>query len=246
MTRHQRHGFSLIELLVVTAVLALLLGVLLPSLKGARQQARRVACQSNLKHIATGIWNYWTDNDGRVPYVISPLTNGGSVPGYGNPRYSDAEVDPFDRQRWPMSLPNVLLNRHLAPQERIFVCPAAVAGWPRQIRPLRMTYRPAAANQPNGIVSPPGSYFRESFGILDGRQLKFFRAEYTDDPMRNAQVYAYTRTTYLRDFVKVQGPRIAGPHAGGINVVNRQLQVEYRDPRTTEADLNRQGSAVRF
>lgn len=246
MTCQQRRGFTLLELLVVVAIIATLVGILLPSLKGAREQAKRVVCQSNLKHIATGIWNYWTDNDGRVPYVESPLTNGGLVPGFGNPDYTDDQVNPFDKQRWPLSLPNVLFAEHLGRNERIFVCPAAVAGWPRSSSPFRMTYRPAAANQPNGIVSPPGSYFRESFGILDGRRLKFFQANYTGNPIRDSQMYAYTRTTFLRDFVKVGANRVVGPHAGGINVLDRNLKVEYRNARTTNQDLAPQGSTVRF
>lgn len=46
-------AFSLIELLVVVAILAVLLSILLPSLSRARSQARSVVCSSNLRQITT-------------------------------------------------------------------------------------------------------------------------------------------------------------------------------------------------
>ncbi|MFC1766613.1 type II secretion system protein, partial [Planctomycetota bacterium] len=44
-----RKAFTLIELLVVIAVIAVLMGILMPSLRMAREQARSMVCSSNLK-----------------------------------------------------------------------------------------------------------------------------------------------------------------------------------------------------
>ena len=61
-------GFTLIELLVVVAIISLLVSILLPSLHKAKELARTVICQSNLKGIGIGLTLYGEDWDLRLPY----------------------------------------------------------------------------------------------------------------------------------------------------------------------------------
>ncbi len=54
-------AFTLIELLVVIAIIAILMAILLPSLKKAREQAKRTACANNLHHLGTASLVYYAD-----------------------------------------------------------------------------------------------------------------------------------------------------------------------------------------
>ena len=62
-----RRGFTLIELLVVMVIIALLVGLLLPALGRAREEARKTQCRSNLRQIGLAMNLYCNDNQGWTP-----------------------------------------------------------------------------------------------------------------------------------------------------------------------------------
>lgn len=64
----RRSGFTLIELLVVISIIALLIAMLLPAVKLARESARAIACLSNLKQYGLAFRMYAADNDDLLPY----------------------------------------------------------------------------------------------------------------------------------------------------------------------------------
>ena len=62
-------GFTLVELLVVVAVLGLLAGLVFPAVSGALKKAREARCASNLKQLGVAWMRFATDHDGRLPSI---------------------------------------------------------------------------------------------------------------------------------------------------------------------------------
>ena len=72
--KRRKKGFTLIELMIVIAIIAILAAVLVPNFMRAREASRLTACKSNLKNISTAVETYSNDWDGLYPGGTSGIT----------------------------------------------------------------------------------------------------------------------------------------------------------------------------
>lgn len=82
-------GFSLIDVLVTISVIAVLISILAPSLRGVRERARQVQCASNLRQIGLGLNMYADNHRGYLPpsvFAEDPSRQRSAEPDPGNPR----------------------------------------------------------------------------------------------------------------------------------------------------------------
>lgn len=96
-------GFTLVELLVVFAIIAVLASLLLPVLTAAQSDARKIHCMSNLRGLGVAFQNYLADNGF---YPIAMTTNG-----LGN----------WQRALWPSATDRVLYCPQLMPASDQFL-----------------------------------------------------------------------------------------------------------------------------
>ncbi|MCB1125029.1 MAG: DUF1559 domain-containing protein [Verrucomicrobiae bacterium] len=117
-----RAGFTLVELLVVVAVLGVLAAMLLPALASAKEAGRRAACVSNLRQIGIALHAYASDAGDRIPY-------GPKAPPFTNPAnfYPSTGAPTSLISMWggrPVGL-GLMLADYLASQPGVLFCPGA-------------------------------------------------------------------------------------------------------------------------
>jgi prepilin-type N-terminal cleavage/methylation domain-containing protein/prepilin-type processing-associated H-X9-DG protein len=128
MSRQPSHrAFTLIEVLVVVAIIALLLSILLPSLARARENAKAVVCLCNVRQLAQAFVAYSVSNQNRLPGSRSDYGAdwlGGDNPGlkYFGLDYQLNPPNPPKRGRQPDY--GTIFKKEMGKMREAYVCPA--------------------------------------------------------------------------------------------------------------------------
>ncbi|QDU98065.1 DUF1559 family PulG-like putative transporter [Lignipirellula cremea] len=121
-----RKGFTLVELLVVIAVIGVLLALLLPAVQMAREAARRSECENHLKQIGIALHNHH-DTFGHLPSGWTGVSPSGS-PGWGWGAHSLKYMEQNnieDLINFKLSVADPVNVAALASSVHTFHCPSA-------------------------------------------------------------------------------------------------------------------------
>ena len=169
-----RRGFTLIELVVVIAIVGILVGLVLPAVQAARAAASRLRCANNLKQIGLALATY-ESTVGALPFGV-----GGGGPASYLPRWSaQSQILPGLEQAALFNALNFAFvpwghhptlsaaNRTaLSTQVAAFLCPSDSDQIDEPHGLAHNSYRGNAGTQPINLVSKPGAKIGPNDGVF--------------------------------------------------------------------------------
>lgn len=96
------HAFTLVELLIVVAMIAVLVALLLPALAGGKEGAKQIQCASNLRQLGLAGQMYFDDHDGQTFSYKLYATNNGQVFWFGWMENGAEGQRAFDARQGPL------------------------------------------------------------------------------------------------------------------------------------------------
>ena len=158
--RRPRAAFTLVELLVVIGIIAILIGILLPSLRRARESANKAACLSNLHQQAMALQQYQNVNKGQLPIFVMGGTAYFNYVVYFGP-YGTQPLNDYTGMGLLVAS-NIVKNQPGTQEGRMFYCPTTVTRYTQN----DFNYRdPANAGASNPWVPEPGYTTRMTYSM---------------------------------------------------------------------------------
>src|SRR5215212_4908115 len=189
--RHDRAGFTLVELLVVIGIIAILIAILLPALSKSREAARRAACLSNLRQVHTAFFLYAGNYKDQVPLGFRA----------GNKQFNSMM---YSFTTGKIVLFGWLYNDGLMRNPNVFFCPSE--------NDPRSLYNTSANPWPPG--ADPAKHSYSGYGCRP-------EIELPDDPLPDLTLPRLTRFRNKAIFADLTAvvARVATRHKTGLNAL---------------------------
>ena len=179
----RKSGFTLVELLVVVALIAILGSILLPALHQSRQRAHAIFCLNNTRQLVMAWDLYSTDNNGRLAYNLGGTGDRGLT---GLPRtYANwvNNILTWDLQSDNTNTATIIdasLGLYTARSAKIYRCPIddtlsaiqASRGWKGRIRSYSM----------NAMIGDAGEVSRTGVNVNNSHYVQFFNMASIREP----------------------------------------------------------------
>jgi len=169
--RPRRPAFTLIEVLVVTAVIAVIAALLLPALSKARERGLAMVCLNNTKELTLGVQLYADDHEGALPYNMG--MNGSTFRSNLNWVNNVMTWDLSSDNTNLATIRQAALGAYVNGSTAIYRCPSdhvlsaiqAAAGWEARIRSYSM----------NALVGNAGVASTNGANVNDPGYKQFFK-----------------------------------------------------------------------
>ena len=226
-------AFTLIELLVVIAIIALLMGILIPTLNKARNMAQGAACKANLKNYTLAVAMYLDDNDQRFPEPATcyfsqasafPVESG--LSSYIHVRWCNGNVDLKSHPEYGGNLFPYLASA------KAFICPTYKTAAVRNSEDH--FYQADAGNI--GQYEPWYNYTMNAYlGPRKGHALSEIRAAKSSDVKRPATTFSFCEeSAYVDTEYNISGLNDTYMIPGDVSMVNSWLAAADGNPWNVE------------